>query len=109
MTFNEYLPLPPGTGVLAMTRLRNRIRALDAGLETHLRNIRVNGRLQGCSGFVVNPATSKIAYVSTDTNHGTRTGEALYRSAESLRDFTGGVNRFADYDSLPGEIVELLR
>lgn len=93
---------------LAMTKLKNALIKIDPALTIELKNIRINEQLQGCSGFVTSPATGKIAYVSTDVNHGT-SRDALYRTAESTSDFRGGVNRFASYDDLPRAVVEIVK
>jgi hypothetical protein len=100
--------LPKLGGTLAMTKLKNMILQVDPDLKVELKNIRINGQLQGCSGFVTNPATQKIAYVSTDTNHGTSRNNALLRSAKHTRDYTGGQNRFSGYAELPQELVDLI-
>jgi hypothetical protein len=106
MSYNEYgLAKIPGT--LGMTKLKNALVKIDPALTVALKNERVNGQLQGCSGFVTNPSTGNIVYVSTDCNHGTSRG-ALYRTATTTRDFSGGANRFAAYDELPRAVVELL-
>lgn len=96
------------TDTLAMTKLKNALVKIDPNLKVDLKNVRVNGQLQGCSGFVTNPATGKIAYVNTDHNHSTNR-EALYRTAEHTRDFRGGMNKFAPYYELPQAVVDLVR
>lgn len=108
MSTSDYA-LPKIKGTMSMTQLKNRLVKIDPDLKIELRNVRINGQLQGCSGFVTNPATGKIAYVSTDANHGHSIDNALYRSAEHTRDYRGGLNKFASYDELPRAVVELLR
>lgn len=90
---------------LAATKLRNALRRIDPDLEVKLKNIRVNSDLRGCSGFVVDPATSKVVYVNTESLSGT---QAMLRTATSTRDFTGGRNHFVTHDELPGAVVDLL-
>src|SRR5699024_10947214 len=94
---------------LSMTKLKNALKKIDQNLVFDLRNIRINGQLQGCSGFVTDPSTDKIVYVSTDCNHGTSLDEALIRNAADTKDYTGGRNRFFSNAELPGAIVDLLR
>lgn len=89
---------------LAMTKLKNALVKIDPDLKVELKNVRINGQLMGCSGFVTNPDTGQIVYVNTESDLGT----ALYRTAESTRDYRGGQNRFAGYDDLPGSVVSLL-
>ncbi len=82
---------------LNAVKLRNQIHENDPMLEVTLKNVRINGVLQGCSGFVRDPKTGAILYVNTDRNHGLNS-RTLYRTAESLTDYTGGRNQYADYD-----------
>lgn len=107
MSANDY-NLPKINGTMSMTQLKNRLVKIEPGLKVELKNVRINGQLQGCAGFVTDPATGKIAYVSTDCNHGT-SREALYRTAASTRDYRGGLNKFASYDELSQSVVELLK
>lgn len=90
-----------------MTQLRNRLLEIDQTLKVELRNQRVNGRLEGCSGFVTSPASGRVVYVSTDRDLG-NLGDALYRTASDTRDFRGGLNKFADNDDLAQAVVDLL-
>lgn len=93
---------------LAAIKLRNRLLALCPDLVVSLRNVRVNGALFGCSGFVTDPKTGRIVYVCTDHNHGISYNKALYRTARHDKDFTGGHNHFASYDELPVKVIQLL-
>lgn len=92
---------------LASVKLRNQLLALDPGLTVRLRNIRVNGALFGCSGFITG-GNGRIVYVSTDINHGINADRPLYRTARDTRDFTGGSNRFSTNASLAADIVALI-
>lgn len=92
---------------LASTKLRNQLLAIDPTLTVALRNVRVNGALFGCSGFVTG-ANGRVVYVSTDHNHGTRVNQPLYRTARDTRDYTGGVNRVSTYDALASDVVALI-
>ena len=55
-----------------------------------LKNISTNGNKRGCSGFV--SLNGAIVYVNTE-----QCGSLgyLYRTASSLKDYTGGANKFA--------------
>jgi hypothetical protein len=92
---------------LLATKLRNQITAIDPVLIVTLRNVSVNGVKFGCSGFITDPRTGKHVYVNTDHNHGTNT-TAFYRTAESTKDYTGGLNHFAEYGDLAQDAVRLL-
>lgn len=101
---------------LSATKLRNALRRVRPDLVIQLKNIRINGRLDGCSGFITDPDTNKIVYTRVDCSgdpfRPLRTA-ALYRTAAHDRDYTGGRNNFADdhpdgLDGLPQRIIELL-
>lgn len=92
---------------LATVKLRNRLRAIRPDLVVEIKNVRVNGQLRGCSGFVRDPARDRIVYVDTEAGF-QRRDEALYRTASSMRDYTGGRNLFTSFDELPHAIVDLL-
>ncbi len=94
---------------LASTKLRNQLLALDPTLTVQLRNVRVNGALFGCTGFVTAGNGRVVVYVSTDHNHGTRVNQPLYRLARDTRDFVGGTNRASTYAALAADVVELIR
>ena len=106
MTRNEY-DLPKLHGTVSMTKLRNALRKINPDLVIDLSNNRINGQLQGCSGFITNPDTDKIAYVNADASRG-RGHEALYRTAASPRDYAGGLNHFTDNAALPQALVDLV-
>lgn len=103
---NEY-GLPPLSGVVSATKVRNAIIKIDPTLQVSLRNVRINGQLQGCTGFVTNPANGKVAYLSTDRNHGTNS-HAMYRTAKHNKDFSGGTNRFCGVADLPIKVIRLV-
>jgi len=92
---------------LLATKLRNQITAIDPVLIVTLRNVSVNGVKFGCSGFITDPRTGKHVYVNTDHNHQTNT-KAYYRTAESTKDYTGGMNHFAYYEDVAAAAVHLL-
>lgn len=93
---------------LNAVKLRNQLHALDQDLIVDLKNVRINGVLQGCTGFVTDPSSGAIVYVSTDRNHGT-VSRGLYRTAQHVRDYTGGPNHFADWDALAAHVHALLK
>lgn len=92
---------------LNAVKLRNALNAKRPGLKVELKNVRINGTPQGCTGFVTDESTGAVVYVSTDRNHGT-VSDALYRTALHTKDYTGGPNNFADWDDLAGAVVGLL-
>lgn len=107
--YNEY-GLPTLTGTVSMTKIKNAVKRSDhPDLVPALRNIRINGQLQGCSGFLTDPITSRVIYLNTegaaDTGH--RGGEVYYRNAKHTKDFSGGRNRFTTPDELVDDIIDL--
>ena len=93
---------------VSSVKLRNALVRLDPTLTVALRNVRVNGVLFGCTGFITH-SNGRTVYVSTDHNHNT-VREAMYRTAESTRDYTGGRNRWApmDPEALARAVIALL-
>jgi len=91
-------------------KLKNRFNNSFPLLETHLKNIRVNGDPRGCSGFVVNVTNGKIAYVTTEESvYGPLKGKIMYRTAKHLKDYTGGVNRWSTDADIVSDVWDLLK
>ena len=87
--------------LILATKLKNRFSPAHT---CTLRNIRVNDDKRGCSGFI--ELHGAIVYVNTEP-----CGSLgyMYRTAQHLKDYTGGPNRWArDLDSLVKGIGELL-
>lgn len=88
--------------LILSTKLKNRFTSVH---HVHLKNIRVNDDKRGCSGFI--QKGDAIVYVNTE-----RCGSLgyMYRTVAHLKDYTGGVNRWAkDLDSLVQGINQLLK
>lgn len=88
--------------LILSTKLKNRFTSVH---QVHLKNIRVNDDKRGCSGFI--QKGDAIVYVNTEP-----CGSLgyMYRTAAHLKDYTGGVNRWAkDLDSLVAGINQLLK
>ena len=96
-------------GPYTSVKLRNDLLRLDPSLNVQVKPVRVNGAVFGCSGFVINPPNGAIVYVSTDHNHGQMYNKALYRTAKSTRDYSGGTNNTCAYADLAQNVVNLLR
>lgn len=96
-------------GPYTSVKLRNDLLRLDPSLNVQVKPVRVNGAVFGCSGFVVSPSNGAIVYVSTDHNHGQMYNKALYRTAKSTRDYSGGTNNACAYADLAQNVVNLLR
>lgn len=83
-------------------KLKNRFTAAHT---VALKNIRVNDEKRGCSGFIA--LGDRIVYVNTEP-----CGSLgyMYRTAKHMKDYTGGMNRWAkDIDSLVAGINQLLK
>lgn len=105
--------------MLLATKLKNRILLAadqnDLPLKFYLKNISVNGRKVGCSGFVVSVQSGACIYVDTEHSvFGPLSDKCLYRYAKDIRDFSStglrnGWNFFCTEDALPGNILRMLR
>lgn len=83
-----------------------------AGLkvEFSIKNVSINGCKRGCSGFVVNPENNSIVYLDTEKSCASFLPPILYRYADSVKDFRGYRNRFAEnLDELADSVVKLLK
>lgn len=88
--------------LILSTKLKNRFSPAHV---VNLKNIRVNDDKRGCSGFI--SLGDRIVYVNTEP-----CGSLgyMYRTAQHLKDYTGGVNRWAkDLDSLVAGVDKLLK
>jgi hypothetical protein len=88
--------------LILCTKLKNRF---SPEYVVNLKNIRVNDDKRGCSGFI--SLGDRVVYVNTEPcgslGH-------MYRTAQNVRDYTGGVNRWAkDLDSLVAGVHRLLQ
>ena len=87
--------------MILSTKLKNRF---SPAHQVNLKNISVNGNKRGCSGFI--SLAGAIVYVNTEPCGSLG---LMYRTAEHLKDYTGGPNRWAkDLDSLVAGINQLL-
>jgi hypothetical protein len=87
--------------LLLATKLKNQFTPAH---QVHLKNISVNGDKRGCSGFIQRGGA--IVYVNTEVLG----GGYLYRTAAHLKDYTGGVNRYArDLAGLVAGVNSLLK
>jgi hypothetical protein len=87
--------------LLLATKLKNQFSSVH---QVHLKNISVNGDKRGCSGFI--QRGDAIVYVNTEVLG----GGYLYRTAAHLKDYSGGVNRYArDLAGLVAGVNSLLK
>lgn len=99
--------LPTLKGTVSMTKVKNALRKVDPNLRTELKNIRINGQLQGCSGFIVDDDAQRVVYINTEGLVGF-SGKVLYRIAASTTDYAGGRNRYTSAADLIADVLELL-
>jgi X-X-X-Leu-X-X-Gly heptad repeat protein len=87
--------------MILATKLKNQFSSAHS---VALKNISVNGDKRGCSGFV--SLNGAIVYINTEQ---CGTLGYLYRTAENLKDYTGGANKFAkSVESLVSGVNQLL-
>lgn len=87
--------------LILATKLKNRFSPAHV---VALKNIRVNADVRGCSGFI--SLHGVHVYVNTEKCGGLG---YMYRTAQHLKDYTGGANRWAkDIDGLVRGVNELL-
>ena len=87
--------------LILSTKLKNQFPSTHT---VALKNIAVNGDKRGCSGFIARG--DAIVYVNTEVLG----GGYLYRTAAHMKDYTGGVNRYAkDLTGLVSGVNQLLR
>ena len=87
--------------MILATKLKNRFTPAHA---VALKNIAVNGDKRGCSGFI--SLHGVHVYVNTEKCGGLG---YLYRTAQHVKDYTGGRNMWAkDIDALVRGVNELL-
>jgi len=93
-------------GAISVTKVRNAMR--KAGYElVNASNDRCNGVLEGSSGFIKDPATGKLVYFSANASACFNGDKVLYRTAKHDRDYTGGVNRYVEFERLGEAVKEL--
>ncbi len=86
--------------LILSTKLKNQFSPVYS---VALKNISINGDKRGCSGFI--SLGGVIVYVNTEVLG----GGYLYRTAKHLKDYSGGVNRYARYlPSLVAGVNQLL-
>ena len=107
LSTNEYTygQLATPVGTISMTKLKNRLKKEAPELEIlTFSNQRVNGVLEGASGFVRNPSNDQHVYISSAYG---RDGEILVRRAKGPKDYTGERNHFTTLDEFIDTVREL--
>lgn len=101
--------------LILATKLRNAFKKANKkynyDLQLDIKNIIINGKKHGCSGFVTNKENGSCVYVNTEKPYCLNLG-VMYRYADNNKDFTGYSNRWTgknyDVDSLADVILALL-
>ena len=86
--------------LILATKLKN---ALPAHYAVTLRNVSVNGKKIGCTGFV--QYAGRTVYINTERGCGF---QYMARTAAHSKDYTGGRNHFADNLELLVALVNTL-
>lgn len=97
------------------TKLRNAINNVNhknLDLEFHIKNIGLNGRKVGCSGFIVNKENGTVVYTTTEESCASWL-TYMYRYAKDTKDYGGShsVNQWTkrkDVTELASCIVKAL-
>ena len=90
--------------------VKNRMLKVDPNLEFDIHQVNVNGRKMGCSGYVTDPETGNVIYLSTDFievigQH----MDVMFRTVRDKNDTHGLTNHWASDDTFAAEAVHLLR
>ena len=82
-----------------MTKVKIRFKQGRPDLMPDLENVRVDGVLKGCHGFVTDPAPGRHVCIDAETVLNPHTDyKVLYRTASHTNDYSGGPNRYCDFD-----------
>lgn len=104
---------------LLATKLKNEIlreaNDQDIPLRFSLKNVTMNGRKVGCTGFVTNIQTGSCVYVNTEHSvYSPLSDKVMYRYARDEKDFSSnklknGWNNFCPDGELAKNILKMLR
>ena len=95
---------------LLMTKLKNKLKGIG-NYEIELKNISINGRKTGCSGFILNPENGVVVYVNTEgISWIGQKHKNLVRFARDMKDYGGAHSRneFATDDEIEIKIASML-
>lgn len=82
-------------GAIGITKFRNLVKKWGFEVVKGY-NIRINGLCVGCGGFLKKKVgDDRLVYFNTDN----LIGKVLYRTAQDIKDFTGGINCYASFDA----------
>lgn len=69
--------------MIGMTKVKNMF--AGQGYEFALHNIRINGRMRGCNGYIKNPHTGKVVYLTTEpVPVSWLSGKIMFRLADDI-------------------------
>lgn len=93
-----------------MRKIKNYLRKKFGDAVTFdMHEIRINGSLRGCSGFVTNQVNGITVYINTETPC-MASCSWLHRYAKDNKDFRGCFNKFARTEQqMLDEVCEMLR
>lgn len=95
--------------VLLSQAVKNKFKNIEIPLEFNLKNISINGDKRGCSGFITNKENNNIVYLTTEPlTFGPLLGKIMYRTAKSLKDYTGGCNHWTTEENLVACVKSML-
>lgn len=76
--------------------------------EFYIKNNKVNGNYDGASGFIMNKLNNKIVYISVSLYTYESNMGYMYRTAKTLKDYTGGNNNWIKDNEKLSENISLL-
>lgn len=77
--------------IISRAKIQNALKGRN-NLDIKLENIKRNGVMLGCRGFITNKDNNKIVYINTED---TISYGYLFRYARYIKDYTGLTNRYA--------------
>ena len=96
--------------IILKRKVENMISAEGGDYVCDLRNININGRNLGCSGFITNPANGVVVYVDTQKScYRPISDKNLVRYARDCKDYHGGVNEFISDYALARVLMSMLK
>lgn len=102
--FSEWYPNGPRSapGSISTTKVKNLLKKAGGYEVENCHNIRVNGQLRGCSGFIRKAGSERTVYFNTEyvVSLGRDDDRLLVRYARDSRDYTGGRNEYCSFCTL---------
>lgn len=109
--FNEWYPNGPmvAPGAISMRKVKNLLKKKGVYTVENVHNIRVNGQLRGCSGFVRLTNGNRYVYFDTEVfSECSGPRDILVRYAKGPEDYVGEINNYTSWAEFGKTIDEML-